>query len=273
MVIPCYGCEATIERAVDSVLSQTLLPSEIILVDDRSRDGSLQTMTRLQERLTAVPIKIIAEQQNRGPGSARNRGWEQAANPYIAFLDSDDAWEPEKIALQYDMMCEDETIGLSGHLLVWDKTDGIEAPQERRSEVGRKDITAWQVLLSNQFKTTSTVMVRRDITTRFQEEKRYAEDFQLLCEALLDGYKAFRIELPLVRQFKAPFGSGGLSGNIWSIVNGERETYVLLHKTSRISLSTMLFLIVYLYAKALRRVLVVSSRRPSKHRPDEQEVR
>lgn len=217
-------------------------------------------MTLLQQTFRQLPINIIAESKNRGPGSARDRGWEAAKYPYIAFLDADDSWEREKIALQYTLMSEDEEIMLSGHLLVWERDDHPQKQSDLVTEVRQKLIRPWQALLSNQFKTTSTIMVRRDLPIRFPEDKRYAEDFQFLCEAILTGHKAIRIESPLVRQFKAPFGSGGLSKHIWSIVKGEQETYTLLYKSGKISYLTSVLLIVYLYLKALRRVTIVFTR-------------
>ena len=74
VVIPCYRCAATIKRAVQSVLAQTVLPAEIILVDDFSDDagqtlGALHEMQRLDARL---PIRLISLRQNGGPGTARN---------------------------------------------------------------------------------------------------------------------------------------------------------------------------------------------------------
>src|SRR5574340_1082572 len=109
VVIPCYCCSETIGRALVSIASQTMLPQEVILVEDASPDGG-ETLGKLRhlagEYGETFIVKVIALKENCGAGSARNRGWEAAGQPYIAFLDADDAWHPKKIELQYSWMCE-----------------------------------------------------------------------------------------------------------------------------------------------------------------------
>ena len=99
MVVPCYRCAATIERAIASVAAQTQRPQEVILVDDASGDETLQQLYSLQSQYGEW-IKVVALTTNVGAASARNAGWNVATQPYIAFLDSDDAWHPQKVAIQ-----------------------------------------------------------------------------------------------------------------------------------------------------------------------------
>jgi len=93
VVIPTYNRAAFCEEAVRSVLGQTIPPLEIIVVDDGSTDDT-------RRRLASLPITYL-RQANRGPAAARNRGIDTAGGEYIAFLDSDDMWQPEKLARQY----------------------------------------------------------------------------------------------------------------------------------------------------------------------------
>jgi glycosyltransferase involved in cell wall biosynthesis len=90
-VIPTYQREATILRAVESVLAQTYPPSELIVVDDGSTD-------RTQERLHELGdlVRIIAQPQS-GSAAARNRGVTEATSEWIAFLDSDDRWDTQHL--------------------------------------------------------------------------------------------------------------------------------------------------------------------------------
>ena len=90
-VIPTYQREATIGRAVESVLSQTRPPSEVIVVDDGSTD---RTHTRLEA--FGDSIRVVAQAQS-GSAAARNRGVESASGEWIAFLDSDDSWRPDHL--------------------------------------------------------------------------------------------------------------------------------------------------------------------------------
>ncbi|MEM7562825.1 MAG: glycosyltransferase [Pseudomonadota bacterium] len=92
VVIPCFNRAHTIQRAIHSVLEQTSPVNEIIVVDDGSSDNSAERVAK------EFPQVILLRQQNAGVSSARNLGIDQARHEWIALLDSDDAWLPQKIA-------------------------------------------------------------------------------------------------------------------------------------------------------------------------------
>jgi len=94
VVIPVYNGEKFIGKAIDSVLNQSYLPYEIIVVDDGSNDGTYQ-FVKLN-----YPDIIIVKQFNQGPSSARNFGVREATGNWITFLDADDQWMPN-IILNY----------------------------------------------------------------------------------------------------------------------------------------------------------------------------
>jgi glycosyltransferase involved in cell wall biosynthesis len=96
VVIPVYNLEHYIGTTIDSVLNQTVLPDEVIIVDDGSTDNSISV---IEEYINKSPDNFIrlVRQKNSGPGAARNRGIEVAQSEWIAFLDGDDIWLPEKI--------------------------------------------------------------------------------------------------------------------------------------------------------------------------------
>lgn len=105
VIIPTYNSENTIERAINSVLNQTIMPIEIIIVDDSS------THIKNKEVLLSIKnkyqnIKLIFLNINSGPATARNAAWNIAKGKYIAFLDSDDVWHPQKLEIQYKYMEE-----------------------------------------------------------------------------------------------------------------------------------------------------------------------
>src|SRR2546427_9146273 len=102
VLIPSYCCADTVARAVESAVEQTLTPAEIIMVDDASPDGGKTycALKDLQQRFSRrTAIRIIRLERNGGPGAARNRAWEVASQPYVAFLDADDAWHPRKLEI------------------------------------------------------------------------------------------------------------------------------------------------------------------------------
>jgi teichuronic acid biosynthesis glycosyltransferase TuaG len=97
VVIPAYRAAATIGRALESVVCQTLPPLEIIVVDDGSEDGTYEIAESYENKLTDIPLKLF-RQPNGGAGRARNKAIQEASGKYIAFLDADDEWLPEKTA-------------------------------------------------------------------------------------------------------------------------------------------------------------------------------
>lgn len=95
VVIPVYNRAHTLERALNSVLHQTYAHFEILLVDDASTDGGVPSWALQDPR-----VRVIKHETNQGAAGARNTGVANALYPYIAFLDSDDAWHPTKLEKQ-----------------------------------------------------------------------------------------------------------------------------------------------------------------------------
>ena len=97
VIIPTFDRAQKVVRAISSVLHQTFTDHEIIVIDDGSMDVTEHAVTRFDERVT-----YIAHSSNRGVSAARNTGIQRSTAPLIAFLDSDDHWLPEKLAVQVD---------------------------------------------------------------------------------------------------------------------------------------------------------------------------
>ncbi|MBD1853047.1 glycosyltransferase [Leptolyngbya sp. FACHB-711] len=95
IVIPAYNAEATIQRTIQSVLIQTYTYFELLIVDDESKDATLE----IAKRFSDPRIKVFSC-EHAGSSATRNRGIEQASGDYIALLDADDVWTPKKLELQ-----------------------------------------------------------------------------------------------------------------------------------------------------------------------------
>ena len=100
VIIPVFNREQSLRAVLDSVLAQTCRDFELIVVDDGSTDGSLAIMKSYGERIRPI------SQRNAGAGAARNAGIRAAQGRWIAFLDSDDVWRPEKLATQLKFMAQ-----------------------------------------------------------------------------------------------------------------------------------------------------------------------
>ncbi len=105
VIIPAYNAAATLGGTLDSVLQQTWRQTEIIVVDDGSTDATPTLLAGYGEQ-----IKFI-RQENAGPSAARNRGMEVAQGKYLAFLDADDQWLPDKLARQVELMEANPDVG------------------------------------------------------------------------------------------------------------------------------------------------------------------
>jgi glycosyltransferase involved in cell wall biosynthesis len=98
VVITTYNRVDLVRRAIDSVLAQTVRPGEIVVVDDGSSDGTIAALARYADRVSCV------WQPRAGASAARNRGLREARGHWVAFLDSDDEWEPGRLAALVDFV-------------------------------------------------------------------------------------------------------------------------------------------------------------------------
>jgi glycosyltransferase involved in cell wall biosynthesis len=259
VIIPCYRCADTIKRAVHSVWSQTLLPQEIILIDDGSDDAetTLAAMVQLKSSSGNTPIRILSLEKNVGPAGARNAGWEASTQCYLAFLDADDAWHPGKLEAQYGWMQLHPNVALCGHIS--QKLAHESAMPMVPVHFSARRIKNSSLIFTNYFP-TRTVMLKRDIPLRFPTEKRYAEDYLLWLSIVYAGYEAWLMNAPWAYSFKEEFGEGGLTANLWKAQQGVLDVYQQLHKKGRISCFLCITASIYSLLKYVRRWLLTKMR-------------
>lgn len=259
VVIPCYRCADTVCRAVESVVQQSLPPAELILVDDFSPDGTLAELKRLRVRHGEAWIRVLALPRNAGPGSARNAGWNAATQPYVAFLDADDAWAPSKLKLQCGWMLSNRHVALTAHA----RHPARGAAPARTTE----DPSKWHEVLPRQMMwrnpiATSSVMLRRDIGLRFDPSRRYSEDYWLWLQIAFGGAALYVSETPLAFSHKPDFGAGGLSAELWKMEVGELTNLRMLRSQRRISLVECVAACAWSLLRYARRVMISMTRRP-----------
>jgi len=253
VIIPCFRCTQTIARALASVAAQTLRPAEVILVDDASGDGTRATLHTLRDSYPPDWIKLVLLDKNVGAGSARNAGWAVASQPFIAFLDADDAWHFRKLEIQYPYMQANPDVALCGHgyrllkqgvLPYWEVTRSVAVP-----------ISKWRMMLSNRFVTPS-VMVRRDMAHRFVDRQRYMEDHMLWLRVVCSGTRVMKLPAELAAIYKDPFGVTGLSSRVWLMERSDLGNYRRLYQDHCLSTSQFGLLVAYSMLKYLRRLMI-----------------
>jgi len=106
VIIPAFNSEQFIEETINSILKQTYKDFEIIVVDDGSKDGTPEVLEKYKDNL------VYVRKKNEGISLARNQGIKRARGEYIAFIDHDDLWLPEKLRKQVALLESDKNIGL-----------------------------------------------------------------------------------------------------------------------------------------------------------------
>lgn len=257
VVVPCFRCADTIDSAVASVAAQMVLPNEVLLVDDCSSDGTLE---RLREVARCYPdgwIKVLVMPRNGGPSGARNLGWEHATQPWIAFLDADDSWHPQKLKLQIEALTDDPTIALLAHRMnVQARSD---PPPALRYPL-RVSVSPRHLLMLRSPFPTASIVLRRDLPFRFDESRRRAEDFLLWAQILLSGYRCAKINQVLASWHKAPFGAGGLSGDVVAMYKAAVDTRKTLYAQGLIGRPQMYVAHAISFVRYTRRRLLTFAR-------------
>jgi glycosyltransferase involved in cell wall biosynthesis len=199
VVIPLFNASTTIERTLASVNAQTWPEIEVLVVDDGSTDDGASRVARM---ISGNPRTRLLQQQNQGVASARNLGAAHAAGNYLAFIDADDLWAPQKIARQMQSMREGGArVGLS---YTWsaaiDALDRIISLGQRSEAEGQvfRDICRWNIVGNG-----SSTLIRR---SAFDEVGGYDSSLRARgaqgCEDLMLYLRiAERREFRVVREF------------------------------------------------------------------------
>jgi len=210
VVIPCFNSENTLRRCLASVAWQTESPREIIVIDDGSDIPIASMISQLEVDIT-IPIRLIS-QSNAGAPAARNAGVKASKSRYVAFLDADDIWCPDKLKIQYDVMTA-EKLSLCGHGYAFHPKDLEESNASANSKPIRvKKISKWHFAFGNPF-FTPTVMVLKNDFAGFDERFRRVDDYKAWLENFQSG-KYATINRVLASGFKPPIGHSGLTGSI-----------------------------------------------------------
>lgn len=200
IVIPMFNCAGTIRQTIQSAQNQTYGNLEILAVDDRSSDNTLEAAEKLAE---ADPrIRIIRNETNLGVAESRNRGFEQAKGDYVALLDGDDIWEPDKlkeqIALLQKSSCD---FCYTSYSYLNDSGDEIGLPRIV------PDMCTYPDLLKENFICCSSVVLRSELTQKHKMTKDFFhEDFVYWLELLKSGCSAIGYGRVMVKYRVSPKG-------------------------------------------------------------------
>jgi glycosyltransferase involved in cell wall biosynthesis len=193
-VIPTFDRAGPVCRALASVLAQTRLPDEVIVVDDGSRDDTAARVA------ADFPGGTLLRQDNRGVSAARNLGVAKSTGEWVAFLDSDDEWMPEKLERQCDALLRQP-----GHVLchtdeVWIRNGRRVNPRRRHAKHGGRIFRRCLPLCAI---SPSSAMIRRDVFDAlggFDEGLPACEDYDLWLR-LCARHPVLLVDEPLVVKY------------------------------------------------------------------------
>lgn len=184
VIMPAYNGERFIEAAIRSVMAQTFTDWELIVIDDGSQDATVDVITRLMGE--DPRITLLRNEKNLGVANTRNRGLDLAAGGYVALLDSDDLWYPEKLEKQVALARQTGA-------------DVVYCSYAIVDEHGRKkcddflvpETTDFDAFLVKSVISCSTVLLSRKVTDAYRfDGTYYHEDLALWLQILKDGHRA-----------------------------------------------------------------------------------
>lgn len=196
VVIPAYNAASYIEETLDSVLAQTYRDFETIVIDDGSTDNTGEVISQYGDAVRYI------RKENGGSASARNRGIREARGRYIAFLDADDLWIPEKLERLHELFEKDPA-------LAWAYSDALFVEAEtdkalyRASQIrARPQGDVLQPLMLGNFMPPSMIVVKRNVLEEVggfdeSELRRISEDWEL-CMRIAARYPIRYLDEPLV---------------------------------------------------------------------------
>jgi glycosyltransferase involved in cell wall biosynthesis len=192
VVIPCYNSARFVGHAVRSALQQTVADLDVIVVNDGSTDDLAAALAPY-----LAQIRVI-HQKNGGLSHARNTGIEASDSEYIAYLDADDAWHPEKIARQLSTFDADPDVDLVHTGVRYIGPDGALLEREKTFWFDPNEMS-YANLLRHNIITVSSVLHRRSAigAERFSVALRACEDWDLWLRLLADGRRFSFVRDPL----------------------------------------------------------------------------
>lgn len=200
VIVPVYNAEKLITETMDSVLAQTYPNWELLLVEDCSGDNSAGVILEYMEKKKDPRIRLIRQPSNQGAARARNRGLLEARGRYVAYLDADDLWMPEKLERQLRLMREKQAaFSFTGYEFADVNGRGL------GKVVRVPETLSYRQALSNTTIFTTTVMFDTDRIPKSNLEmpEIKSEDTALWWRVLRLGYTAYGLNENLARYRRA----------------------------------------------------------------------
>ena len=243
IITPVYNAQDFIQETVDSVREQMYLNWELLLIEDHSTDQSLEIIRKFE--VEDQRIKVIQTPQNSGAAVARNLGLTNAKGRYIAFIDSDDLWEPNKLADQLEFMKQnDYGFTFTAMNLIDEESKLI---NKFRTVVSKID---YEFLLKNTLIGCSTVIIDKEIIGDFEMPlMRSRQDTATWLKILKQGHHAYGLGKALTRY---RVSNNSLSSNK---IKMAKQNWYMYRKVENLSLIKSSYVFIgYAYNAVMKRL-------------------
>lgn len=216
IIMPAFNAAAYIEEAINSIINQTYTNWELFVIDDASTDGTCKTVEALA--LVDKRIKILKNKTNLGAGAARNKGIKAAKGDFIAFLDADDIWKPEKLSRQLNFMEEKQV------LICYSSYELISETGKITNEIieALPILRYSKLLKANYIGNLTGIYNVKKLGKVFAPKIRKRQDWALWLEALKKGGPALGIQESLA-QYRLHKDS--ISTNKWEMLRYNFDIY------------------------------------------------
>ncbi len=201
IIVPVYQLEKYIVTTISCVLAQTYTDWELLLVEDCSKDNTHQVITDYLAEHPDERIRLIRQEKNQGAAAARNRGVRESRGRYIAYLDGDDLWEPEKLDHELRFLKEKKAAFV---FMSYEFADAEGVGTGKVVHVPER--LTYRQALKNTTIFTTTVMFDTDRISKDMLEMPQikSEDTALWWKVLRQGYVAYGLDENLVRYRRPP---------------------------------------------------------------------
>ncbi|GHT51946.1 hypothetical protein AGMMS49982_10840 [Bacteroidia bacterium] len=208
IIVPVYNVEKYIEKCLDSLLNQDLADYEIIAINDGSTDGSSNILEKYALKQDNI---IVVNQENKGPGGARNTGLKKAKGEYLMFVDSDDYIEPNSLSILINQIRADESDILYANFIKVDTNGSIveKQPQEQMTRY-TTDIVDSATFFSKHFGFACypyLFIFRKKFLIKSNflfKENIYLEDVEAISKILVSAKKISMCDYPFYYYVQTP---------------------------------------------------------------------
>lgn len=243
VITPVYNAEKYIKKTIDSILNQSYKNIEIILVDDCSNDASQEIIKEYCNKYSNIVYKL--QETNMGAAVARNTALEIAKGRYVAFLDSDDIWLPEKISKQMKLIERGAAFTYTAIEMIGENDELIKTKRKVKESIDYK------FLLHNTMIPTSSVLIDREKLGDFNMPLcRSGQDYATWLMLLRDGVVAYGINEALVRY---RISSNSLSSNKFKSI---KQVWQIQTKNEKINKLTAGFNVICFCFNAFKKYFI-----------------